>query len=161
MYWYRIEQSLGRNSIVGTTVRNPNDLPQHLVADEKHTWISGEKVYVATTVGEECILGVSIAKDAGEESLTKAYGVFKKETQCLYLQYSPLTVNLDGAEMGIRGWALILNFVPSNPETIKKYGGLQSPAERLNQFRYHDNWLHNLLISASSGGFRNTPQKAL
>ena len=23
MYWYRIEQSLGRNSIVGTTVGNP------------------------------------------------------------------------------------------------------------------------------------------
>jgi len=26
-----------------------------------------------------------------------------------------------------------------------------SPAERLNQFRYHDNWLQNLLISAFFG----------
>jgi len=26
MYWYRIEQSLGRNSLVGTTVRNPEDI---------------------------------------------------------------------------------------------------------------------------------------
>jgi len=27
MYWYRIEQSLGQNSIVGTTIRNPADIP--------------------------------------------------------------------------------------------------------------------------------------
>jgi len=33
-YWYRTEQSIGRNSIVGTTIRNPDDLPQHLAADE-------------------------------------------------------------------------------------------------------------------------------
>jgi hypothetical protein len=29
-YWYRTEQSIGRNSIVGTTIRNPADIPQHL-----------------------------------------------------------------------------------------------------------------------------------
>jgi hypothetical protein len=51
MYWYRMEQSLGRNSIVGTTIRNPDDIPEHIVADEKHTRILGNKVYVATTVG--------------------------------------------------------------------------------------------------------------
>jgi hypothetical protein len=33
-------------------------------------------------------------------------------------------------------------------------GGWQSPAERLNQHRYHDNWLHNLLVSASLAGYR-------
>ena len=38
-YWYRIEQSLGRNRIVGTTIRNTDDIPQHLAADEKHSWI--------------------------------------------------------------------------------------------------------------------------
>jgi hypothetical protein len=43
MYWYRIEQSLGRNSIVGTTIRNPEDIPEHLAADEKHTRILGDK----------------------------------------------------------------------------------------------------------------------
>ena len=35
----RIEQSFGRNSIVGTTIGNPDDIPQHLGADEKHTQI--------------------------------------------------------------------------------------------------------------------------
>jgi hypothetical protein len=79
MYWYRIEQSIGRNSIVGTTVRNPEDVPKHLAADEKHTRILGDKTYVATTVGSGCILGAAVAKDAGEQSLTDAYQVYKHE----------------------------------------------------------------------------------
>ncbi|MFM9962908.1 MAG: hypothetical protein ACKV2Q_16990 [Planctomycetaceae bacterium] len=29
---------LGRNSLVGTTVRNANQLPEHLVADARATW---------------------------------------------------------------------------------------------------------------------------
>lgn len=293
MYWYRIEQALGRNSIVGTTIKNPDDIPQHLGADEKHTWILGDKVYVATSVGHECILGVSIAKNAGEDALKEAYGVFKDEAQCLKPTYTPTTVNMDGwkptrnawsflfstaviiycflhvfikirdrakkkykdlfikaasklwdcyraenkpafsqqirrliewchkenapdvisdpinklrqnitsykaaydfpqalrtsnmldrlmqrmdrhlfstqyfhgsmlaAEQSIRGWALIQNFAPSNPRTVKKHNGFQSPAERLNQFRYHDNWLHNLLISASLGGYRSPPQNSI
>ncbi|MDL1986221.1 MAG: hypothetical protein LWX08_00960 [Deltaproteobacteria bacterium] len=37
MYWYRLEQSLGRNSIVGTTIKDVVCLPEHLSADEKHT----------------------------------------------------------------------------------------------------------------------------
>ena len=65
------------------------------------------------------------------------------------------------AELSIRGWALLLNFAPSNPTTIKKHNGFQSPAERLNQFRYHDNWLQNLLISASLGGYRSPPLNPL
>ncbi|MBF0286458.1 MAG: hypothetical protein HQM14_01455 [SAR324 cluster bacterium] len=52
----------------------------------------------------------------------------------------------------------IYNFAPSNPQTIKRHNGWQSPAERLNQFHYHECWLQNLLISASLGGFRGPPQ---
>ena len=62
------------------------------------------------------------------------------------------------AELSIRGWTLIQNFAPYIPQTIKKLIGSKSPAERLNQSRYHDNWLHNLLISASLGGYRSPPQ---
>lgn len=289
MYWYRLEESLGRNSIVGTTIKNPESLPKHLLADEKHSRIRGDKAYVATTVGDQCILGASVAEDAGEKSLTKAYGVFKKEAQCLDHDFCPETVNTDGwkatrnawknlfasiviiscflhifikirdrcskkykqlylqvadklwdcykaenkrsfsqrirqlhdwavataipdvmlhpikklrdnlpdfakaydfpgahrtsnmidrlmksmdrhlfticyfhgsitsAELNIRGWALIYNFAPSNPLTVKKHNGLKSPAERINKFCYHENWLKNLLISASLGGFRSPP----
>jgi hypothetical protein len=290
MYWYRIEQSIGRNSIVGTTIRNPGDIPEHLGADEKHTRILGDKFYVATTVGNECILGASVATDATEQSLHDGYQVFKDEAQCLNPDYSPTTVNMDGwkatrnawkalfrsvviiccflhvfikirdrakkkykdsfdqaasklwdcykaenkttfsqrirrliewcqknsmppvianpikklrqniaeykiaydhpnahrtsnmvdrlmqrmdrhlfstryfhgsmnaAELSIRGWTLIQNFAPYNPQTVKKLYGSRSPAERLNKFRYHDNWLHNLFISASLGGYRSPPQ---
>jgi len=72
MFWFRMEQSLGRNSIVGTTIRNPEDIPEHLAADEKHTRILGDKTYVATTVGDGCVLGAAVAKDTGEKSLTEA-----------------------------------------------------------------------------------------
>lgn len=293
MYWFRIEQSLGRNSIVGTTVRQSENIPAHLGADEKHSWILGDKVYVATTVGNECILGTSIATDAGEEALKGAYQMFKAEAQCLNPDYSPTTVNMDGwvatrnawsflyssailiycflhvfikirdrakkkykelfstvasklwdcykaeskskfsqrvrrlaewcknknmpsvisgpiekmrlniaaykvaydfpgaqrtsnmldrlmqkmdrhlfstrffhgsiasASLSIRGWALIHNFAPCNPRTVKQHNGFQSPAERLNRYRYHDNWLHNLLASASLGGYRTPPQNPL
>ena len=293
MYWYRTEQALGRNSLVGTTVRNSDDIPDHLGADEKHTRILGKKVYVATTVGGQCILGASVAKDAGEEALKDAYRIFKNETQCIKPDYAPTTVNMDGwkatrsawtslfttaviiycflhvfikirdraqkkykdifkkaasklwdcyeaenkqsfsqrirrlidwckkndvpsvisdpikklrkniagyktfydfpkahrtsnmvdrlmqrmdrhlfstqyfhgsmvaAELSIRGWALIQNFAPYNPRTIKQHNGYQSPAECLNQFRYHENWLQNLLISASLGGYRSPPLNPL
>ncbi|MFZ3098651.1 MAG: hypothetical protein WA081_19265, partial [Desulfosalsimonadaceae bacterium] len=69
--------------------------------------------------------------------------------------------SISAAKLSIRGWALIQNFAPSNPWTVDKYNGFQSPAERLNFFRYHDNWLHNLTISASLGGYRSVPQNPL
>ena len=293
MYWYRIEQSIGRNSIVGTTVRKAEDAPKHLAADEKHTRLLGEKTYVATTVAKGCILGAAVAKDAGEQALTSAYQEYKDEVQCLKPDYSPDTVNMDGwkatrnawktlfptvviiccflhvfikirdrakkkyrdifdnvasklwecyraeskmsfsqrirrlvewcenndapsviidpitklrkniaayrvaydhpkahrtsnmvdrlmqrmdrhlystqyfhgsidaARLSMRGWSLINNFAPYNPRTIKKLNGFKSPAERLNQFRYHNNWLHNLCISASLGGYRSPPQNPI
>jgi len=294
MYWYRLETFLGRYSIVGTTIRKPENLPKNLSADEKHTHLVGDKAYIATTVGDGCILGVSVALSAGDDALEKAYFPYKKEAQCLDQNYAPDTVNTDGwpatqnawkrlfpsvslvkcflhiyisirnrtkkkfkdafqittpklwdcykakskasfsqrvrrlhewakntdsipsilldkigklrnnlrsfttaydfpdahrtsnmvdrlmqrmdkhlfntqyfhgnklsAELNIRGWALILNFAPSNPFTVKKHKGLESPAERLNKLRYHDNWLQNLLISASLGGYRSPPQNPL
>jgi hypothetical protein len=293
MYWYRLECTLGRNSLVGTTVKSAETLPQDLVADEKHTKQGGQKVYIAVTVGLGCILGAEITLRADTQALTKAYGVFKSEAQQLEPDYQPKSVNLDGwlatkqawltlfpqitiilcflhaflsirnratkkaaetfrlisqkvwdayhapdkrsfsqrirrlrdwanqhlaqgpvkekllslchkrdtfvkayehptahrtsnmvdrlmkfmdrwlfasqyfhgttdaARLQTRGWALLQNFCPSTPLTIKKHHGKISPAERLNGFRYHDNWLQNLLISASMGGTQHNPQKAL
>jgi len=69
--------------------------------------------------------------------------------------------SMAAAELSIRGWTLIQNFAPYNPRTVKKLNGFKSPAERLNQFRYHDNWLHNLFISASLGGYRSPPQNPI
>ncbi len=49
MYWHRLLERLGRNSLVGTTVRDPARLPEHLADDEHHTDWCGEKGYVAFT----------------------------------------------------------------------------------------------------------------
>lgn len=290
-YWHRLFLCIGTNSIVGTTIKSPEKLPEHLLADEEHTRVQGKKRYIATTVGGECILGAALTKTAGEEDLTNAYRVFKDESQDIKPTYTPKTVNTDGwfgtqnswknlfpriviiqcflhafikirdravkkmqdvfmqisekawdsykattkrsfsqqirqlkqwaeknvpasvmkeklldlcsknhlwtkwydfpgayrtsnaldrlmkfmcrhiythqyfhgstaaATLNMRSYALIYNFAPSCPTTIKKYKGKCSPAERLNGFRYHEDWLQNLLISASLAGYRNQHSK--
>jgi hypothetical protein len=294
MYWYRLECSLGRSSLVGTTVQAADRLPRHLVADEKHTTLvdgKSRKVYLAATAGGGCCLGMALAEAADADELTRAYGVFRDEARYLDPEYRPETVNTDGwpatqaawravfdgvtlilcflhaflkirdravhlkegfttlrervweayhapdarsfsqrlrrlrewatghvekevvrekvlslcnkrgafvrayehpgchrtsnlvdrllrrldyhlyctqhlhgstvaAERGLRGWALIHNFASSCPETARKSAGLRSPAERLNGGRYHPEWLQNLLVSASLGGYRSLPRKA-
>lgn len=293
MYWYRMEQSLGRNSILGTTIKKPGLLPEHLAADEKHSKRKGDKSYVCTTVGDQCILGVSVSEDAGEKGLINSYGKFKEEALDLNPEYQPKSVNTDGwkatvkvwkslfpgilviacflhvfikirdrssrkfrelfntvadkiwhcyeavskksfsqrvrrlcewanaqnvpdviskpimkmkenlsgyskaydlpgchrtsnmvdrlmqrmdrhlfstfyfhgsldaAELSIRGWALIQNFAPCNPTTVKRHNGWRCPAEWLNKSRYHENWLQNLLVSSSLGGFKHPPPNPL
>ena len=96
MFWYRATVSLGRNSLVGTTVKKPKDLPAHLVADEKHTRRNGKRVYIATTVANGCFLGAEISERADTQSLTDAYGVFGQEAQALDADYAPVTVTTDG-----------------------------------------------------------------
>jgi hypothetical protein len=283
MYWYRLECGLGRSSVVGTTVRQA-EVPAHLLADEHHQTIDGEKVYVAATVGDGCVLGAEPADAAGVAELTAAYGIFKAEACDVEPAYAPRTVCVDGwasthqawlalfplvvllrcflhgwlnirsrgklsesfrelsrrvwesyrapsrgsfaqrlrrlsewarrqrmpawltgqviklcgrskeyaeayahpgghrtsnmldrvmramnryfddgqhlhggaaaCDRHCRAWALLYNFRPWNPATARANDGWCSPAERLNGHRYHDDWLQNLLISASLGGFR-------
>lgn len=107
MYWYRIEQALGRNSIVGTTVKHAENLPEHLVADEKHTKILGNKSYIATTAGDGCILGAAMSESASEIDLTKGYGIFKDEITCVHPEYKPSTVNIDGWKATMKAWQAI------------------------------------------------------
>lgn len=104
MYWYRLQCSLGHFSVVATTVAHPEHLPADLVADEKHTRLSGEKAYVAMTAGRECILGASVSAQASIPALEKAYGVFAREACLLKADYSPATVNTDGWEPTQRAW---------------------------------------------------------
>ncbi len=294
MYWYRLELSLGRNSLLGTTIKSADELPQHLTADEKHTRLLGNKTYIATTAGNDCVLGVNVAESASKEKLEDAYGVFKKEAECINPEYRPDTVNTDGwlptqnawkklfpkivvlacflhifigirdrsrkkykepfmevatrmwecfkaeskssfsqrvrrlsewcqdikneipsvisdkiqklqanlpqfsrtydfpgahrtsnmvdrlmqrmdrhlfstqyfhgtlksANLSIRAWALIQNFAPLNPWTVKQKCHVSS-FERVNGFQYHENWLQNLLIAASLGGYREGPPNPL
>ena len=96
MYYYRAWASWGRNSLVGTTVKDPARLPAHLVADEKHTWRTGEKQYLATTVGGGCILGAELVSESTTAGLTQAYGVFAAEAREVAAEYAPVSVCTDG-----------------------------------------------------------------
>jgi hypothetical protein len=283
-FWYRLEVSLGRNSVAGTTLRKAEGLPEHLLADEHHQTRDGQKNYVATTVGEGCCLGAALAQTANAEDLQAAYKVFKEEARDVKADYQPKTVSVDGwaathqawqalfplvallrcflhgwlnmrsrgklneafrelskkvweafaaptrgsfsqrmrrlwewaaanvkgawlleqvekvckrkqeygeayahpgghrtsnmldrvmrsmsryfddcqhlhggieaCERHCRAWALLYNYRPWHPATARANGGWRSPAERLNKHRYHEDWLQNLLVSASLAGYR-------
>ena len=285
MYWYRLTAAFGRNSIVGTTVKRAEALPADLLADEKHTRHAGQKVYAATTVGKDCVLGAAMCKGADAAALTQGYGTFAEEVHNLDPNYRGETVNIDGwaatrlaweklfpqivviqcflhafikvrarfkkggelfteistwvwnayhapnkrafsqrlrrlrewaqprieagvvwdkllslcekapvfaqafdhptahrtsnmldrlmrwqdrflfnrqyfhrsweaAERGMRAWAILNNFRPYCPRAIGKRTDGECPAERLNGFRYCDNWLEHLRVSTSLGGYR-------
>lgn len=280
MFWHRHLERLGRCSLAGTTVRNPEKLPQHLAADEHHAHWCGEKGFIAMTVGGGCILGAALTESADEEHLTVAYGAFAAEARDIDPNYAPQTVNTDGwsatrnafrtlfpaiatilcflhgflkvrdrcrkmhdlhtriwdvyraateadfrqamadfktwfeagswpaavvemtaklwkrmseyavsyshagchrtsnmvdrlmnrltrllyagrglhghqsrSELRLRGWALLQNFRPFAPRSGAKRE-YQSPAHRLNQKQYHENWLHNLQVCTSLAGYR-------
>jgi hypothetical protein len=103
MSWYRLEVSLGRNSVVGTTVRRA-ERPEHLLADEHHQPRDGTKNYVATTVAEGCCLGAALAQTAGTEDLQAAYGAFETEAQEVRPDYRPRTVRVDGWASTRQAW---------------------------------------------------------
>lgn len=107
MYWERLTERLGHNSIVGTTVRQADRLPQDLLADEKHAHLGGEKVYIATTVGDDCVLGAAVSPSASQRELQNAYAQFKTEAQNLNPDYRPHTVNTDGWKATIAAWTTL------------------------------------------------------
>jgi hypothetical protein len=110
MYWYRLETGLGRNCIVGTTVRRVA-LPEHLLADEHHQTRNGEKNYIATTVASGAVLGAAVAETAGTEELTAAYAVFRDEARNVQPEYVPESVNTDGWKGTKAAWRLLFRTV--------------------------------------------------
>jgi hypothetical protein len=106
-YWYRLESHLGGYNLVQTTVKDPDKLPKHLLADEKITWLNGEEVEVAVTVGEDCVLGAALALQPDIAQLFLAYATFHQEVLQLKRDYSPETVNLDGWHATRAVWAIL------------------------------------------------------
>jgi hypothetical protein len=96
MSWYRLHQGLGRFSSVGTPVQAAAHLPQDLVADEKQSWVKGQRVYSATTAGRACIWGASVARSASQPDVQQAYGLCAQEATALDAGDTPHTVNTDG-----------------------------------------------------------------
>jgi hypothetical protein len=109
-YWYRLELSLGRNSVVGTTVRRV-DVPQDLLADEHHQTHDGAKVFLATVVAEGCCLGALPVPSSDEAGLTEGYRAFKEEAQDINPDYAPATVSLDGWQATRLAWLALFPLV--------------------------------------------------
>jgi len=110
-YWYRLENHLGRNSVVGTTVKEAAKLPTDLLADEKHTRFNGEPAYIATTVGDDCILGASVTLGADTAELTAGYTPFQTEARQVDPTYQPETVNTDGWAPTQQAWQTLFPMI--------------------------------------------------
>jgi hypothetical protein len=106
MFWYRLELSFSRYSIVGTTVKTA-PIPVNLLADEHHEKLVGQKVYIATTVGEGCLLGSELCESASGNDLQQGYEVFKNEALEVDAHYQPETVNIDGWNGTQYAWAAL------------------------------------------------------
>lgn len=96
-YWEQIFLGLGRNSVVGTTVKSEDRLPMDLVGDEKVSWQTGQEVYITTTFGGGCLLGVAVAGELDAATLAAGYGEFKREAENVSPGYVPRTVCLMAA----------------------------------------------------------------
>jgi hypothetical protein len=111
MFWFRQFCHFGRYNIVQTTVKDLENLPKDLLADEKHIYLNGEKAYVATTVAKDCMLGASISLSADEEGLTEAYGHFQEEILHVDPDYEPETVNTDGWSATKKAWCKLFPLI--------------------------------------------------
>ncbi|MCB9140359.1 MAG: hypothetical protein H6642_18645 [Caldilineaceae bacterium] len=110
-YWYNMTVRFGRYEIVGTVVKDTEQMPTDLLADEKHVHFNGEKGYIAMTVGADCVLGASLALAADQEALTDAYGYFKDEAQRRDPEYQPQTVNTDGWFATRNAWQALFSTI--------------------------------------------------
>ena len=61
---------------------------------------------------------------------------------------------LASAEQGVRAWAILRNYQPYCSRTAGSKTELVCAASELNGFKYCDNWLENLLVATSMGGYR-------
>jgi len=107
---YRLSLSVGRYNLVGTTVKTP-ELPTDLGADEKHTRLAGQRVYLATTVAKNCFLGASVSPAADTEHLTQAYRQFQQEAHQVQPKYQPKTVNTDGWLATTAAWQALFPMI--------------------------------------------------
>jgi len=96
MYWYRTEVALTQYNIVGTTIKKAENLPKNILLDEHHSKLKKSKLYICTTAGGNCFIGVGISPSMEYDDLKIAYGNCKEELQQVYPSYHPTSINIDG-----------------------------------------------------------------
>ena len=68
-HWSEIKDQLLKGTYQPQMIKRVERLPTDLVADEKHSWLKGQRVYIATTAGQACILGALVSPSAGQADL--------------------------------------------------------------------------------------------
>jgi hypothetical protein len=104
LYWYRAWLSCGRVSLVGATVKREENLPLHLTADEKLSWLNGERVFSPRQSPGAAFSGASLVTEASTEQLIKGYGEFLAEARQLVPTYQPQSVCTDGWKATRQAW---------------------------------------------------------
>jgi hypothetical protein len=131
MSWHRLECSLGRCSLVGTTAKSAEHLPRHLVADEEHATMAGKKVDLAATAGGGCCLGMALAGSAGNDDPEAADGVSRDEARLLDPEYRPETVDTDGWPATQAAWRALFKGVTLILCSLHAFLKIRGRAERL------------------------------
>ena len=107
MFWYRAWVALGRANLVGATVKAAAQMPLDLIADEKITWVCGQAVAVATTVGGSCFLGAEVVESDDTEGLLEGYGEFARQARTIFPHYEVRSVCTDGWKATRQAWRLL------------------------------------------------------
>jgi len=95
-YYFRVEQRMGKSSIVGALHGPRGELPTDLCCDEKHSKHLGDKVFITTTVGGGCVLGAHLCEAADAQSLAEGYGVVREEMAKSNPDHTVRSINTDG-----------------------------------------------------------------
>ena len=154
-YWYRQENQFGRYDLVRTVVKDPEKLPDHVLADEKITWLNGEEVVVATTVGDDCILGASVALMQITENLTEAYQHFNQEAQALKPGYMPRNCQYRRLNASQRAWLNLFPMIIIIECFLHAFLKIHDRAKHLKEtFRQLSQQVWNVYHAADAAAFR-------
>ena len=102
--WYRAWLACGRPSLVGTTVKDPHQVPRALVADEQLTQVAKQQVSVPTIGGGGCFWGVSVVEAADTGTLERGSGECAQEAQALDPTDHARAVCTEGGEATRQAW---------------------------------------------------------
>src|SRR5512135_727502 len=136
------------------------EIPKELHPTEEGATVGPNYLTIGASGGPGLLDHCQGAKPRGTPDRSKLFGSHGQrpgfhEVMNRYFDHGQHLHGSRGAcRLHCRAWALLSNFTPWHKATARKNQGWRSPAERLNQHRYHDCWLQNLLISASCGGYR-------
>ncbi len=143
--WYRLYLCLGRSSLVGTTVYDADQLPENLLADEQHIRVQGRKAYVATTIGQGCMLGAHACSKADEVTLKEGYKVFHQEALDVIEDYEPKTVNTDGWSATQNAWKHLFANIALIECFLHAFLKVRDRATKKLVFNYNNN-LYNIFF---------------